>query len=142
MRALLAGLLILSGCMVYERPTYRSLPPRDAPARRTLSQQQAVDVGFRLCQDRGLRVERVGLARLDSAGRWHVTLEGSAGDRAAMLLDGRDGKLLKGRFRQRGEGDGQPPSAPSAPPGGEAQPPPPSPGAVQPEPAPEPDELD
>jgi hypothetical protein len=128
--------------MVYERPTYRSLPPREAPARRAISLQQAQDVAFRLSQDRGLRVTRVTQAQVDSAGRWHVTLEGDAGDRAALLLDGRDGKLLKGRFRQRSA------AQPAPPPPASAQPQPPSPaspGGDEPPPPPPPpphDQLD
>jgi hypothetical protein len=125
--------------MAYEQPTYRSLPPREAPPRRALSQQQAENVAFRLCQDRGLRVDRVALSRLDGTGRWHVTLEGSAGDRAAMLLDGRDGKLLKGRFHQRGGAAGQPAPAPPGPSNDQARPPPPAPDNQKP-PPPAPDD--
>jgi hypothetical protein len=62
-----------------------------------ITEDQAVNVAFRLCQDRAVRVERVEHARLDPAGRWHLTLAGLS-DRAQVLLDGRDGKLLKGRF--------------------------------------------
>jgi len=130
--------------MVYERPTYRSLPPREAPVRRAIPQRQAEDVAFRLCQDRGLRVVRVTQALLDADGRWHLTLEGDSGDRAAMLLDGRDGKLLKGRFRQRGSAPaGPPPTAatprpppPASPPAQSA--PPPATGAPQSPPPPPP----
>ena len=104
MRALvLPGLLLLAGCIVYERPLARPIPPEPpiAPAPRIITQQQAVDIAFRLCADRGLSVNQVHHAHLDSAGRWHVELRG-AGDRARLLLDGRDGKLRKGRFRDRG----------------------------------------
>ncbi len=112
-----AVLLLLSGCVVYERRPYQQ-PPGPAPAqpaRRILSEEEAVDVGFRLCADRGLRVDRVEQARLDSSGRWHVALAGF-GDRAQMMLDGRDGKLLKGRFhREESEPPGdQPPAPPPA----------------------------
>jgi acetolactate synthase regulatory subunit len=137
MRALLAGLLLLSGCVVYEPPTYRSLPPREPTARRVLTQEQVEDVAFRLCQDRGLRVQRVTLAQLDQVGRWHVTLEGDSGDRAAMLLDAQDGKLLKGRFRQHGAGAPPPPTL--SPSGLPAAAPPPPPAATPPPAA---DELD
>jgi hypothetical protein len=105
MRALvLPGLLLLAGCVVYEQPITRPLPPPEpppAPARRIITQRQAVDIAFGLCADRGLAVNRVHHAHLDSSGRWHVELRG-AGDRARMLLDGRDGRLIKGRFRDRG----------------------------------------
>jgi hypothetical protein len=124
MRPFVLGVLclLLAGCVVYERHSYPTAPgPAPAPAtRRVLSQDEAVDVGYRLCADRGLRVDRVELARLDASGRWHVTLAGF-GDRAQMMLDGRDGKLLKGRFHRD---ESEPPAAGQAP---IAPPPPPPP---------------
>jgi hypothetical protein len=102
-------LMLLQGCVLYQRRPYAE-PAGQAPAqpvRRILSQDEAVDVGFRLCRDRGLRVERVEHARLDPQGRWHVSLAGY-GDRGQMILDGRDGKLLKGRFHRE---DSEPPGA-------------------------------
>lgn len=69
--------------------------------RRLISKQEAVDIAFRLCADRQLRVDRIEHTRLDPAGRWHVGLAGYL-DQAQLLLDGLDGKLLKGRFRQLG----------------------------------------
>ncbi len=119
-----AVLLLLSGCVVFERRPYPqgSGPAAAPPARRLLSEDEAVDVGFRLCADRGLRVDRVERARLDSSGRWHVTLAG-IGDRAQMMLDGRDGKLLKGRFHREeteppgvGQQQGPAPTRPPSPP--------------------------
>ncbi len=80
-------------------------PARPAPPpRRYLSERQAVDVAFQIAQDRGLDVERVRHAHLDGAGRWHVELGGR--DRANLVLDARDGRLLKGQFKQRGHGHG------------------------------------
>jgi hypothetical protein len=122
----LAALLVLAGCVVYEPHPYAVPPP--APVRLAISRDQAVDVAFRLCADRQLRVDRVERASLDAAGRWHVLLAGYL-DRAQLLLDGRDGKLLKGRFRQV---DPAPSAAPASPPG----------PSVQPEPPPPADELD
>ncbi len=101
----LAILFALGGCVVYSRPAYRPPPPGPAPAPSVgLSQDQAIDIAFRIARDRGLDVNRVHHANLDQAGRWHVDVRGH-GDRALLLLDARDGRLLKGRFRARGGGD-------------------------------------
>jgi hypothetical protein len=126
MRPLVLGalLLLLSGCALFERHPYPAELSQDGtePARRIITEEEAVSHAFRLCQDRELRVDRVERASLDSSGRWHVTLVGYL-DRAQMLLDGRDGKLLRGRFR-RGEGPPtvMPPSPPTGVPPPEAQP--------------------
>ncbi len=127
-------LLLLPGCVVFERHSY---PPASAappqPAKRILSEEEAIDVGYRLCADRGLSVDRVERARLDSSGRWHVALAG-IGDRAQMMLDGADGKLLKGRFHRE---ESAPPGTGQAPAGR------PTPPPVQPpEPAPPDEELE
>jgi len=131
--------LLLAGCVVYER---RPPPPPPVPplARRIITQEEAVEQAFRLCQDRELRVDRVERASLDSTGRWHITLAGYV-DRAQMLLDGRDGKLLKGRFRR---GEGPPGTVQQSPPTGMSPPPPPAPEPPPPprQPPPEPDDLD
>ena len=92
-----------------------------------MTEEEAVDQAFRLCGERALQVDRVERASLDSDGRWHVTLVGYV-DRAQMMLDGRDGKLLRGRFyRSEPPPSSPPPSFPY--PGYPAQPqklPPPS----------------
>jgi len=104
--------LLLSGCVVYGGHAYA--PPLGTTAgpqpTRLLSEREAAEIAFRLCQDRALRVDRVRRARLDSAGRWHLTLSGFT-DRAQVLLDGRDGKLLRGRFYR--EDSAQPGASPS-----------------------------
>ena len=126
---------------MYERRPYpaQPAPASSSPARRIISQEEAVEQAFRLCQDRDLRVDRVERATLDSTGRWHVTLAGYL-DRAQMLLDGSDGKLLRGRFRH---GEGSPSSLPLSPPTGVPPPPEPQqPPAATPPPAAEPDDLD
>ncbi len=103
MRSLaLAGLLVLGGCVVYEPPLYRPPPPA-ASVPTLISQEQAVEIAFRVARDRGLQVDSVHHARLDSAGRWHVDVRGH-GDRALVLLDARDGRLLKGRFKSHDGG--------------------------------------
>jgi hypothetical protein len=102
MRFLTLGLLLLGGCVVYEPPLYRPPPPA-APAPQLIPQEQAIDIAFRVARERGLDVDRVHHARLDAAGRWHVDVRGH-GDRALVLLDARDGRLLKGRFKARGGG--------------------------------------
>ncbi len=141
MRRIAVGALLLlqAGCVLYERRPYSAdaVPPASGPARRIISQEEAVEQAFRLCQDRDLRVDRVERATLDSSGRWHITLVGYL-DRAQMLLDGGDGKLLRGRFRRD---EGPPTSMPSRPTGV-----PPPPEVQQPAPPPpqpsEPDDLD
>ncbi len=100
----LVGLLAVGGCVVYGGPAYRSAPP-SAPVPTIIPQEQAIDIAFRVARERGLEVDRVHHARLDRAGRWHVDVRGH-GDRALVVLDGRDGRLLKGRFKAHG-GEGE-----------------------------------
>jgi hypothetical protein len=109
--ALPLGLLALAGCVVYETRPYRppppgsavAPPPAPAPAR-YMGEQEAVDAGFQIARARGLAVDRVQRAHLDGEGRWHLDLRGH-GDRAQLLLDARDGHLLRGKFKERGRGD-------------------------------------
>ncbi len=113
--------------MLYEPRGYVPPPGRAPapPAHRLLSEQEAADVAFRLCDDRALRVDRVDRARLDEAGRWHLRVAGFT-DRAQLLLDGRDGRLLKGRFyREDSAPPGPSPSQPPALPEQRAAPSPP-----------------
>ncbi len=134
-----AALLLLAGCVVYERRPYVGAGGGSLAAARTaISEDEAVDVAFQLCQDRSLRVDRVERARLDASGRWHVTLAGFA-DRAQMLLDGRDGKLLKGRFHRD---DTEPPAGLSVPPNQPLGAQPPRPSPPPPPPSPPDGELD
>lgn len=110
MRALAAPLLAfaLAGCIVVParhyppgRPPPPGPPPSAAPAPpapRLLSQAEAIDLAFRHARERGLRVDRVKKAHLDSAGRWHVDLRGN-GDKARVLLDARDGRLLRANLK-------------------------------------------
>ncbi len=121
MRALaLTSLLSLAGCLMYTQPEPAYPPPSTPPPARgpapepesgpqpqpapgegaALTEQQAVDAAFRIARERGLAVDRVKRARLDAEGRWQVELRG-AYDRARVLLDGRDGRLLKGKFRAK-----------------------------------------
>ncbi len=99
----LAIVVALGGCVVYSQPAYRPPPPSPVPAS-GISQEQAIEIAFRVARDRGLDVNRVQHVNLDEAGRWHVDVRGH-GDRALVLLDARDGRLLKGRFKARGGGD-------------------------------------
>jgi hypothetical protein len=107
MRSLaIALLLALSGCYYYPYapPVPPPPPAAAAPAappqaqQAYISEDQAVGEAFRLAQQRGLHVDQVHNAHLDGSGRWHVDLQGH-GDRARLLLDARDGRLLKGKFR-------------------------------------------
>ncbi|HSN15085.1 MAG TPA: hypothetical protein VLT61_10660 [Anaeromyxobacteraceae bacterium] len=106
--AALAIASLLGGCVVYSRPPYGASPSSPEPgyapapvAAAGISREQAVDVAFRIARDRGLSVDRVQQATLDQTGRWHVDVRGN-GDRARLLLDARDGRLLRGRFKARG----------------------------------------
>jgi hypothetical protein len=113
MRALPLAVLLagLSACIVvparrYPPPPPPPPPPAAAPAPAPapayapayLTEQQAVDTAFRIARERGLRVEHVKHVHLDGRGRWHVELRGH-GDRARVLLDARDGRLLRAAFR-------------------------------------------
>lgn len=84
----------------------RPPPPAATPpaGERLLTEEEAVDAAFRHARERGLSVDRVRRAQLDREGRWQVELRG-AYDRARLLIDARDGRLLKGKFRAR---DGRP----------------------------------
>ncbi|HEY6006177.1 MAG TPA: hypothetical protein VIV57_25080 [Anaeromyxobacter sp.] len=111
MRALPLAVLLagLSACIVVPARRYPPPPPpppeaapapAPAPAYAPayITEPQAVDIAFRLARERGLRVERVHHAHLDGRGRWHVELRGH-GDRARILLDARDGRLLRAAFK-------------------------------------------
>lgn len=117
MRALaLTVLLSLAGCYAHydsaepyappppeARPAPGPVPepgPPPAAAERLATEQQAVEVAFRIARDRGLEVDRVKSARREGSGRWRVELHG-AFDRAQLLIDARDGRLLKGKFRAK-----------------------------------------
>ncbi len=107
----IAVALLLGGCYVQARvpvgePAAPPPPPPEpisAPPA-VISQRQAVDIAFAVARERGLEVTHVQHARFDRAGRWHVELRGR-GDRAKLLLDGRDGRLLRGKFREHGRDD-------------------------------------
>jgi hypothetical protein len=116
---LLAALTLSSACVTVHETT-RELPPPPpaappsvepeqapadaAPAAGGVSREEAIRLAFGYAQDRGLHVDRVVHAGVDASGRWEIELRGpEEGDRAKMLLDGRDGRLLKGRFRETGE---------------------------------------
>jgi hypothetical protein len=75
-------------------------PPAPPAAQGLIPEQRAVEIAFQVARERGLEVSRVQSARLDRTGRWHVEVRGE-GDRARVLLDGRDGRLLKGKFREK-----------------------------------------
>ena len=106
---LVAGAIGAAACVVYEPPLYRPPPPNPAlaPAPRPppplagiLSEHEAVNAAFELARARELQVDHVKRAMLDDAGRWHVDLRGH-GDHAQVLLDGRDGRLLRGKFHKK-----------------------------------------
>ena len=115
---LLAAAALSTACVAVHE-TSRELPPRAPPvqpqagaqsaptspaAAPGVSRDEAVRLAFGYARDRGLNVDQVHHAGLDASGRWQIELRGPGdGDRAKMLLDGRDGRLLKGRFREAGD---------------------------------------
>jgi hypothetical protein len=108
--ALAPPLALLSACVVVDTPpppppVVQPAPPQPPPARAVaVDERTAVARAFDYARDRGLQVDRVNHVHLDEQGRWHVDLRGPGGDIAKMLLDGEDGRLLKGRFREKGAG--------------------------------------
>jgi len=116
MRALpLAAVVVaLAGCIVVPAQRHRPPPPPPpaaapppAPAPRAISQQQAIDIAFRLAGERRLQVTQVKHVHLDGSGRWHVELRGHR-DRARVLLDARDGRVLRAKFKDdRGRDEGE-----------------------------------
>ncbi len=99
------ALATLSACIVVPRP-YRPPPPpppppvavEPAPAPAYLTEAQAVDIAFRYARQMGLDVNRVHHVHMDGAGRWHVDLRGH-GDKARLLIDGRDGRVLTAHMK-------------------------------------------
>jgi hypothetical protein len=118
MRPLVLALAALAatGCVVYETRPYRPMPPPSeagpppqgappAAGAQLMPEQDAVNLAFETARERGLRVDRVQRAHLDGEARWHVDVRGAGGDRALLLIDARSGKLLRGKFRERGRSD-------------------------------------
>jgi hypothetical protein len=107
MRALaLAALVALGGCVVAAPAPPRRPPPPAPHVPQLISQDRAIEAAFQVARERELRVDRVELARLDAEGRWHVDLRGGD-DRALVILDGRDGRLLRGSFKAGGASGGR-----------------------------------
>ncbi|ACL67703.1 conserved hypothetical protein [Anaeromyxobacter dehalogenans 2CP-1] len=78
-------------------PAPQAAPPAQRPG--YLGRDQAIDAAFRVARERRLQVDTVKHAFLDEpAARWHVDVAGPR-DFARVVLDARDGRLLKGRFR-------------------------------------------
>jgi len=104
----LLPVLALAGCIVVDAPPERPATPPPAPSAPpppAIDERAAVARGFDYARDRGLQVDRVKGVHLDTAGRWHVDLRGPGGDRAQMIIDSGDGRLLKGHFREKGDAD-------------------------------------
>lgn len=82
-------------------PAPQAAPP-PAPRPGYLGRDQAIEAAFRVARERRLQVDTVKHAYLDEpAARWHVDVAGPR-DFARVVLDARDGQLLKGRFRAGG----------------------------------------
>lgn len=106
MRTVTLLALLLAGCVVAEPrppppPPAAPPPPPAASARPTLiSEGQAVRIATNFARSRGLDVQRY-KARLDSRSRWTVDLKAQKGvDRAKVLIDARDGRVLKAKLRR------------------------------------------
>lgn len=92
MRALLlATSFALTGCIVVAPRPQRV---QAAPVAAGVSREQAIDIAFGAARGRGLDVERVHHVNHDRSGRWHVDLRGRR-DRAKVLVDSRDGRILR-----------------------------------------------
>jgi hypothetical protein len=110
-------------------PSSEPGPAREPAASSRIGQQHATALAFGYARDRGLEVDQVHAITLQASGRWRIDLTGPSGDRALMLLDASDGRLLKGRFRSHGEAAAGAPPAEGARDPLDEQAPPSSPGA-------------
>ena len=82
-------------------PRAEAPPPPPAPARPALlSEAEAVRIAARFVRARGLDVQRY-KAKLDGRQRWTVDMRAQRGDdRAKVLIDARDGRVLKAKLRR------------------------------------------
>jgi len=107
MRTVTLLALLLAGCVVAEPrppPPPPAAPPEAAPpppARPALiSEAEAVRIAANFARSRGADVQRY-KAKLDGQGRWLVDLKAQRGvDRARVLIDARDGRVLRAKLRK------------------------------------------
>ncbi len=98
MVALLAAACYLGPPRYYQPPP----APRQAPspARRMLTEGEAVNVATGYARANGVEVNRVKHAHLDGAGHWHVELRGDRGrDKAKVLVDAWTGQVVKASLK-------------------------------------------
>ena len=103
-KAALLVVLLASACYVgqsrYHSPPPERQAPPPAPAKRMLTQAEAVNVATGYARSNGLQVNRVKHAHLDGAGRWHVDLRGDRGrDKAKVLVDAWTGQVIKASLK-------------------------------------------
>ncbi len=104
-KAVLLVALLTAACYTgqsryHSPPPQRQAPPPAAPARRMLTEAEAVNVATGYARSNGLQVNRVKHAHLDGAGRWHVDLRGDRGrDKARVLVDAWTGQVIKASLK-------------------------------------------
>jgi hypothetical protein len=103
-KAALLVVLLAAACYVgqsrYHSPPPERQAPPPAPAKRMLTQAEAVNVATGYARSNGLQVNRVKHAHLDGAGRWHVDLRGDRGkDKAKVLVDAWTGQVIKASLK-------------------------------------------
>ncbi len=99
--------LLAAACYVgpprYQQPPPAPPPasrPAAAPARRMLTEAEAVSVAAGYARANGVEAGKVKLAHLDGAGRWHVELRGDRSrDKAKVLVDAWTGQVIKASLR-------------------------------------------
>ena len=100
-KAALLVALLAAACYVGQS-RYQSPPPQQqsAPARRMLTEAEAVNVATGYARSHGIAANRLKHAHLDGAGRWHVDLRGDHGrDRAKVLVDAWTGQVIKASLK-------------------------------------------
>jgi uncharacterized membrane protein YkoI len=101
MVALLAAACYLGPPRYYQPPRApRPAPSPAPPARRMLSEAEAVNVAVGYARANGVEAAKVKHAHLDGAGRWHVELRGDRGkDKAKVMVDAWTGQVVKASLR-------------------------------------------
>jgi hypothetical protein len=95
--------LLLASCVVAEPlpppPPAAPSPPPPAAQPSIIGEAEAVRIAASFARSKGLAVQRY-KARLDGQERWVVDLKAQSGpDRAKVLVDGRDGRVLRAKLR-------------------------------------------
>ena len=101
--ALLAAACYVGPPRYYQPPPAPPPPaarPAPAPARRMLTESEAVSVASGYARANGVEVNKLKHAHLDGAGRWHVELRGERNrDKAKVLVDAWTGQVVKASLK-------------------------------------------